>query len=205
MTRSSAPDDPKPSSAAEAWNQRYAEGRTRWDLGGPPPVLTSLLATIEPGRRVLVPGAGRGHDAIAWAQAGHRVVAIDIAPLAVEAARALADERSVQIEVLEADIFALPGALTAAFDVVWEQTCFCAIPVERRGNYVRAMAQALVPGGKLYGLFWNHGQPGGPPFDVRREDVEAAFPPVFAIESIEAVKESVPQRRPEFLAVMRRV
>ena len=88
--------------------------------------------------------------------------------------------------------------------MVWEQTCFCAIPPARRLDYVRAMARALAPGGRLLGLFWNHGHPGSQPFDVRPEDVKALFPPRFAVEGIEPVEGSVPDRRPEFLAFLRR-
>ena len=192
-------------SESDAWNQRYVEGRTGWDLGGPPPALVRVIAAQAPGRRVLVPGAGRGHDAIAWAEAGHQVVAIDFAPLAVAAARENAAARGLVIEVREADIFALPGELAGSFDLVWEQTCFCAIPTERRGDYVQAMAAVLKPGGRIVALLWNHGRTGGPPFDVRREDVEGLFPPAFVVERIEAVPDSAAGREPEILAVLRRV
>jgi SAM-dependent methyltransferase len=195
-------------SHADDWNQRYAEGNTAWDLGGPPPVLVRVIAAhpLATARlRVLVPGAGRGNDAIAWAEAGHEVVAVDFANLAVAAAREQAAARGVSMEVLEADVFALPAALAGSFDLAWEQTCFCAIPVERRPDYARAMAEVLRPGGRLFALLWNHGREGGPPFDVRREDVEAVFPPRFVVERVEAVPDSAPRRVPELLAVMRRV
>ena len=194
-------------SDADSWNQRYVEGRTGWDLGAPPPALVRILHATPPtpkALRVLVPGAGRGLDAIAWAQAGHEVVAIDFAPLAVAAMREHTAARGIAMEVLQADIFQLPQAFAGTFDRVWEQTCFCAIPVERRADYVRAMATVLRPGGRLVGLLWNHGEEGGPPFDVRREDVEALFPPLFTVESIEAVPDSVAGRTPELLVELRK-
>jgi methyl halide transferase len=76
--------------------------------------------------------------------------------------------------------------------------------MDRRSDYVRSMASVLRPGGRLVGLLWNHGRPGGPPYDVRREDVEALFPPLFTIESIEAVPDSIAGRTPEMLATLRR-
>ncbi len=187
------------------WNQRYVEGTTRWDLPAPPPALLRAIAATPPRLRVLVPGAGRGLDAITWAEAGHEVVAIDFAPLAVASARENAAARGVAVEVLEADIFQLPEALAGTFNRVWEQTCFCAIPVERRADYVRAMAAVLKPGGKLLALLWNHGNEGGPPFDVKREDVEALFPPEFVVERVEAVPDSLAGRTPELLVEMGRV
>ncbi len=186
------------------WNQRYTEGDTPWDLDAPPPALLRVIAAAPRGLRVLVPGAGRGLDAIAWAEAGHEVVAIDFAPLAVASMRERVAARGVAIEVLQADIFQLPEALAGTFDRVWEQTCFCAIPVERRGDYVRSMASVLRPGGCLVGLLWNHGRPGGPPYDVRREDVEALFPPLFTVDRIEAVPDSIARRAPEMLVTLRR-
>ena len=191
-------------SESEAWNQRYVEGRTGWDLGEPPPALRRVIAARPQPLRVLVPGAGRGHDALAWAEAGHRVVAVDFAPLAVVAARENAAARGVEMAVHEADIFALPGDLAGAFDLVWEQTCFCAIPPERRDDYARAMAAVLRPGGQIVALLWNHGKAGGPPFDVRREDVDAAFAEAFVVEEVTVVPDSAAGRTPEMLAVLRR-
>ena len=191
-------------SAAGEWNQRYVEGRTAWDLGGPPPALVRVIAAQTAPRRVLVPGAGRGHDPLAWAEAGHAVVAVDFAPLAVAAARENAAARGVPLEVLEADVLALPPARLGSFDLVWEQTCFCAIPVERRPDYARSMAAALRPGGLLLALLWNHGREGGPPFDVSRAHVEAVFPPLFTVERLDPVADSIAGRTPELYAELRR-
>jgi SAM-dependent methyltransferase len=192
-------------SESEAWNQRYVDGKTAWDLGGPPPALVRVIAARPPSLRVLVPGAGRGHDALAWAQAGHQVVAVDFAPLAVVAARENAAARGVAMEVHEGDIFALPDTFAGSFDLVWEQTCFCAIPPERRADYARSMAAVLRPGGHIVALFWNHGREGGPPHDVTREDVDRIFSGAFVVEEVSAVPDSPAGRDPELLAVLRRV
>ncbi|MEL6712741.1 MAG: hypothetical protein AAFP86_03160, partial [Planctomycetota bacterium] len=61
------------------WADRYRAGDTPWDIGGPHPELSirlqdGRLAPPEPGEsRALVPGAGRGHDAIALARRGWQV------------------------------------------------------------------------------------------------------------------------------------
>ena len=94
---------------AESWEQRYVEGSTGWDLGGPPPALVDLLASLGGGpRRVLVPGCGNGHDAVAWAKAGHAVVAVDYAPSAVLGTQGNAEAAGVEVDVRQADLFALP-------------------------------------------------------------------------------------------------
>jgi methyl halide transferase len=192
---------------AAYWNGRYVEGRTGWDLGGPPAALIRVIRALStpPARlRVLVPGAGRGHDALAWAEAGHEVTAADFAPLAVAAMREAAAARGLPLAVREADIFALPDDFAGAFDVVWEQTCFCAIPPDRRPDYARAMAACLAPGGQLVGLFWAHGREGGPPFDVQRDHVRAALGGRFTIVAMDDVPDSPPGRSPELLAWLRR-
>jgi methyl halide transferase len=195
-------------SGATAWNERYVEGRTGWDLGGPPPALIRVIRGFPAPLRVLVPGAGRGHDALAWAEAGHHVTAVDFAPLAVAAAREAAAVRGLPLVVREADVLTwpLPGELAGAFDLVWEQTCFCAIPPDRRPDYARAMEGCLAPGGQLVGLFWAHGREGGPPFDVQPDHVRAIFGERarFSILRTEDVPDSPPGRSPELLAWLRR-
>jgi SAM-dependent methyltransferase len=181
------------------WNTRYAEGRDRWDLGRAPPILERLIAAQTRRHRVLVPGAGHGHDAIAWARAGHRVVSFDIAPLAVESLRRRAGDAGLDIDVREADVLAPPVALHGQFDLVWEQTCLCALPPEQRRPYLQAMAQLLGPGGRMVALLWNHGNEGGPPWDMSPVLVERLLVGLFTIDRRERVTESIAEREPEWL------
>lgn len=175
---------------APAWNARYAEGSDGWTLDDTPPVIAKILAgellelpqaDLQPPRRVLVPGAGRGHDAVGWARAGHEVVAVDWAQLAVDAMRARIDGGAPAFEVRRADVLDLPEDLHASFDFVWEQTCLCALYPERHEAYVESMWRALRPGGELVALLWNHGQPDGPPFDMAPSLVEDLFAPRFTM------------------------
>jgi SAM-dependent methyltransferase len=184
----------------EAWESRWVGGDTPWDLGMPPPVLSDVIARAGPGPlRVLVPGAGSGQDAVAWARAGHEVVAVDFAPTAAARARRLAQEADVGLRVIEADVLDLSPHLSGTFDLVWEHTCFCALPPERRAAWVAATANALRPGGRVVALLWNHGRPGGPPFDVEPSAARAAFSERFDVVSLAPVARSAPGREGEFL------
>ncbi len=187
------------STDAGHWNARYAEGRDRWDLGRSPPILDRLIAAQTRPRRVLVPGAGHGHDALAWARAGHRVVAFDFAPLAVESLRRRASEQGVEIDVREVDVLDPPVGLRGHFDLVWEQTCLCALPPEQRRPYLQAMAQVLGPGGQLLALLWAHGNEGGPPWDMSPVVVEQLLVGLFTVDRRERVAESIVEREPEWL------
>lgn len=202
----SAPDPAAQQSATAAdWEQRYREGTTPWDLGGPPPALLRVLERLGPARarRVLVPGAGLGHDAFAFARAGYRVTAVDLAPSACAEMRARAQRAGLLIEVVEADVLALPEAFQGLFDLVWEQTCLCALPPERRTDYATALRRALRPEGELSALLWNHGQPGGPPYDIPPALARSVFLGPFTETTFELVPPSPAGRRAEFLLVLR--
>lgn len=157
------------------WNRRYEENDTPWDKGGAHPVLADMLAQGVLSGRVLVPGCGTGHDVRELARRGLNVLGLDVAPLALEQARASAPVGAETY--LLGDLFHLPSDLRGAFDGVFEHTCFCAIDPAKRGEYVSAVASALRPGGKLSAVFFldpgNHGD--GPPFGCSTAELDGLF------------------------------
>ena len=184
------------------WEGRYRADDAPWDLGRAPPSLEQLVASIEDrALRVFVPGAGRGHDALCWARAGHPVTALDLAPTAVEQGRALTGE---PVAWVLGDLFALPPALRGAFDIVWEQTCLCALPPDRRFDYALAVASVLRPGGTFHGVLWEHGKEGGPPWSITEEIARDALGGAFEIERIERIPDWSKQRWNEFMIQARR-
>ncbi|MFZ4483533.1 MAG: methyltransferase domain-containing protein [Chthoniobacterales bacterium] len=157
------------------WNQRYVEGDTPWDKGAAHPVLGDALTQGLLTGRVLLLGCGTGHDVRALAQRGLEVVGLDVAPLAIERARA---HRVVGGETyVLGDLFDLPVDLRGAFDGVFEHTCFCAIDPAQRADYVAAVAAALKPGGRLLAVFYaDPGHAGeGPPFGCTKAELDALF------------------------------
>ena len=132
------------------WEALYQTGETQWDKGAPAPALLEYLAHTPLIGRVLVPGCGRGHDVRAIAAAGaDEVIGLDLAPSAFAGVETLPNTHFVV-----GDLFNLPLDFTAAFDAVYEHTCFCAIPRECRDDYVHAVAGALKPGGRLLAIFY---------------------------------------------------
>lgn len=169
------------------WNQRYSGGNVPgWDLGRPSPVVLRLLPVVHhPPARVLIPGCGLGHDALALDRRGYSVTAIDFAPLAAERARA----NGVEVQVMDffhAD-FSEQGL--GVFDMVCEHTLFCAIPPSRRDDYVAAAARALRPGGKLFGAFLDFDNAalkrGGPPYGTSASELLHRFNGAFEVERLE--------------------
>jgi SAM-dependent methyltransferase len=163
------------------WNRRYLEGDTPWDKGTAHPVLEDLLTHGALRGRVLVPGCGSGHDVRGLAARGLEVVGLDVAPLAIE--RALSHPRVGTETYRTGDLFHLPGDMLGAFDGVFEHTCFCAIDPARRPDYVRAIASALRPGGRLLAVFYAEpdGDGDGPPFGCTPGELDALFGGAFRV------------------------
>jgi len=159
------------------WQQRYETNDTPWEKGAPHPGLVEFLKKSPVRGRVLVPGCGTGHDVRALAATADEVVGVDIAPGAIAAAKQHPEVGGERF--LVADLFALPAGMRGAFDWVFEHTCFCAIDPAQRGNYVRAVASALVPGGHLLAIFFLNPDmdPGeqGPPFGVTPGELAELF------------------------------
>jgi SAM-dependent methyltransferase len=179
------------------WEDAYQAGRDAWDLGGPTPIFQRLLRCGEfPPGRVMVLGAGRGYDAREFARHGFTVTAVDFATEAVRAMRASADPEA-PVDILQADIFALPQALHGTFDYVLEYTCFCAIDPQRRTEYADVVRQLLRPGGIYIDLvFPISDHAGGPPFALSvAEPLDLFAARGFTLLRREAPLDSVSSRR----------
>lgn len=189
-----------------AWENRYREGNTPWDLSGPTPEFLRLAeAGIIPKRgAALVPGGGRGHDAIWLAQRGMEVDLVDFAPSALRAALENASAVKAALFAYRQDFFALPTLAyhQNRYDLFLEYTFFCAIDPERRPDYVLAAKKLLKPGGKLVGLFFPlEMEKEGPPFVVSREEVERLFGPHFSLEFREPAASVKPRAGREFVGI----
>src|SRR5262245_16686906 len=111
----------------QKWETDYARKTDGWDLGGPTPIFKRLILSQQliPGRMIVL-GAGRGHDAREFARHGFQVTAVDFASHAIHELERLADPEA-PIEILQHDLFTLPHKMDDSFDYVLEYTCFCAI------------------------------------------------------------------------------
>ena len=166
------------------WDQRYLDGTDRWELGAPAPPLARFLKeqaqAPQPPGRVLVPGCGRGHEAALLASLGFEVVGLDFSAEAVREARRLHGEQAgrltwVQADLLDAEALDAAGLGSASCDGVLEHTCYCAIDPALRQAYRSTVARLLQPEGWLFGLFWCHRRPGGPPYGSDADQLVADF------------------------------
>ncbi len=182
-----------------AWEQRYQENQAPWDLGFPAPPFVNLLASAQapkPGRMAVL-GCGGGEDALLFAEAGFDVTGFDFAPSAIARARTTAQARELSAQFLQRDIFDLEAEFQGSFDYVLEHTCFCAIDVELRAQYVQVVSSLLRPEGQLIALFFTHNRLGGPPFGVKPQEVLDCFSPSFDITLFQQAEDSIPRRKGE--------
>jgi SAM-dependent methyltransferase len=121
-----------------------------WVLLAPHPALVSWLACQPaPGdETALVIGCGSGDDAEGLCRRGYRVTAFDIAPTAIPRCRERF--RGSLVDARVADLFALPAEWHAGFDLVVEVRTLQSLPPDRRGAAVRAVAQTVRPGGRVW-------------------------------------------------------
>ncbi|MEQ1746574.1 MAG: methyltransferase domain-containing protein [Saprospiraceae bacterium] len=177
------------------WEIRWQAGQTGWDLGVASPPLTAYADQIPLERRnlrVMIPGCGNGHEALYLLRAGFtNIVMVDIAPTAVERLTARLDagfpDWATRLRVLCGDFFTLKGV----FDLILEQTFFCALDPTRRGDYAQKMHDLLAPGGTLAGVFFDRDFEGGPPFSGSQAEYRALLGPLFHIKTLSPCHNSV--------------
>ncbi len=189
------------------WNQRYLDNNIGWDLGKVSPPFVHLVESgmLAPHSTILIPGAGRGWEAIYLARLGFQVTVVDFAPEAISSVRREAEREGVKVNLVEEDLFLLDPERHGLFDYLLEQTCFCAIDPPRRPEYVQMAARMIHPGGELVGLFYIHGREGGPPWTTTAEEVRILFRQEFDFVEFALSSQSVESRKgEEILARLRR-
>lgn len=177
---------------AEFWLQRWQEGRTGFHQPHPTPLLERYWDRIgaRAGSTVLVPLAGKSHDLDWLAARGHRVIGVELSPLAVQqffAERGIAPEvhddadgihhRAGSIDLIQGDAFALSDALLAECDLIYDRAALIALPADLRRRYLTTVYARLRPGcrGLLITLAYPEHEKAGPPFSVDAGEVAQLF------------------------------
>jgi SAM-dependent methyltransferase len=161
-----------------SWNDSYKSGEPLpWDTGTPDPMLISVIEShrIAPGRALDV-GCGTGTNAIYLAQRGFEVVGVDIAPAAVEKARANANGRC-RFETVDFLTATPPGG---PFQFAFDRGCFHVFDDDRdRARFAQNVAAVLVDGGlwlSLIGSTEGPARESGPPRRSARDVISAIEP-----------------------------
>ncbi len=182
------------------WENRYNQKETGWDCGTiTEPLKTYFDQVITKESSILITGAGNGHEFEYLIQNGFtNVYVLDIAEQPIANIR----ERLPNVApnfFLHHDFFELDGQ----FDLIVEQTFFCALDVKLRKAYVQKMKSLLKPGGKLVGLLFQFPlTESGPPFGGSRAEYMELFSADFDIKVMETAYNSIKPREGNELFVI---
>lgn len=181
------------------WSQRYLNNETGWDVGSPSTPLKEYIDQLENKNiKILIPGCGNAHEAQYLFENGFtNVFVIDLSPIPLQnLKKRLPDFPESQL--LEGDFF----DLTNHFDLILEQTMFCAIDPRLRMEYARKATEILNEGGKLVGVLFNREFEGGPPFGGTKDEYVTYFSNHFQNVYLEPCYNSIKPRQNSELFMM---
>ncbi len=176
----------------EFWNKRYEENTTGWDLGEVSPPLKAYFDQLtDKNLKIIIPGCGNAYEAEYLHKNGFtNVFLVDIAPLALENFSRRVPGFPKE-HLIQADFFTHQDT----YDLMVEQTFFCAIHPSLRQKYARHAASILKKGGKLIGLLFDDElNTDHPPYGGCRQEYLQYFTPYFDIKIMETAYNSIAPR-----------
>ncbi len=176
------------------WNDRYLKNQTGWDIGAAAPSLMDYLNQLKnKSISILIPGCGNAHEALFLIKNGFtNITLLDIAP---ELVSRLAEKFKAHIpaplKIINQNFF----EHKEKYDLIIEQTFFCALLPSLRKAYVTQMQELLNPGGKLVGLLFNRAFEGGPPFGGNEKEYRDLLEEKFTIKTMASAYNSIEPRK----------
>lgn len=174
------------------WTAKYRDKELGWDMGSVSPPIKAYIDQLEDRDiSILIPGAGNAYEAeYLYNQGFTRVDVLDISaePLKNLSVRVpqFPKERLIQSDFFE---------WQRMYDLILEQTFFCALDPKLRQAYAKKMHDLLNPGGKLVGLFFDFPlTESGPPFGGHYKEYVETFEKWFDIRVFERCHNSVKPR-----------
>lgn len=182
------------------WNNRYLKGETGWDIGDvSTPVKEYIDQLDNKNIAILIPGCGNAYEAEYLLKKGFtNVTLVDISTIAAEAVKEKLASYGNKLKVIRGDFF----EQSEKYDLILEQTFFCAIDPSMRKNYAEKMYSLLKQNGKLVGVFFDREFEGGPPFSGNKTEYMNLFAPLFDILVMERAYNSIAPRNDTELFVI---
>ena len=174
------------------WTSRYDNDMSGWDVGEITPPLKDFVDTIgDKTLEILIPGAGNAHEAEYLHNQGFTNVTVcDLSKKPLENLKNRCPSFP-ESHLIQGDFF----DLQSKFDLIIEQTFFCAIDPSLRKNYAEKAKSLLNPNGQIIGLMFDVEFPfNGPPFGGKAEDYKVLFSKYFEYISIEKCTSSITPR-----------
>lgn len=173
------------------WDAQYKSNTTGWDLGIiSTPIRSYIDSLTDKNIRILIPGGGNSYEAEYLLDKGFtNITVLDIAPTLIHQLQKKFSEKS-GIKIVLGDFFEHQGE----YDLIIEQTFFCALPPSLRQRYVWKMHQLTAEKALLVGLLFNRTFEKGPPFGGSLSEYEQLFPFAFHWKHLAICHNSVTPR-----------
>lgn len=187
------------------WSSRYKNNDVAWDMGEVSPPLKEYFDQLtDKYITILIPGCGNAYEAEYLLQQGFKnITLIDISPLPVDKLKKnFSAFLNKEIHIICGDFF----TLNQTFDLIVEQTFFCAIYPSLRTDYANKMHELLNANGKLTGVFFNRTFDAGPPFSGSRTEYNLLFKNKFQIRTMDECFNSInPRKGSELFVILQKL
>lgn len=184
----------------KVWNDRYLNKEIGWDIGQVSTPLKEYFDQLDDKNiKILIPGCGNAYEAEYLFHSGFKnIYLIDWAQKALNDFHKRNPEFPVNNLICD-DFFNHQGT----YDLIVEQTFFCAINPSLRKNYVAKMKQLIAVNGKLVGLLFNDKlYSERPPFGGKKSDYIKLFSNYFDNVFMEKAYNSIPPRKERELFII---
>ncbi|MCC6180628.1 MAG: methyltransferase domain-containing protein [Bacteroidia bacterium] len=182
------------------WNNRYLTDDFKWDIGYPsPPLIEYTMQLQNKNLKILIPGAGNSYEAEYLYNHGFKnVYVLDFAQQALDNFKNRVPNFPVQ-QLINQNFFEHHGQ----YDLILEQTFFCALHPSLRHQYVQHMYALLKQSGKLVGVLFNDAlNETQPPFGGNKNTYQLLFEGIFKIKKMELCYNSISPRKDRELFIL---
>lgn len=193
-------------SSKEYWNNRYLNSEIGWDIGYVSTPLKEYFDQIEDKeKKILIPGGGNSYEAEYLYKKGFKnVFVIDIAPSPLDNLQKRIPDFPENHLVL-GDFFDLH--YQEYFDIIIEQTFFCAINPSLRRKYAEKCHTLLNKNGKISGLLFDDPlNTDKPPFGGNKEEYKGYFKDLYHLKKFEKAYNSIlPRSNRELFIILEKI
>lgn len=176
----------------EYWENKYYENTTGWDVGyASTPLTTYFDQLTNKDLKILIPGGGNCYEAEYLFENGFKNV--HVIDIALQPLKNLKKRfpNFPEDQLINNDFFNHVGS----YDLIIEQTFFCALDPKFRKSYSNKMHELLAENGKIIGLLFNFELTNeGPPFGGSIVEYIKLFYENFTIEVLERCYNSIKPR-----------
>lgn len=174
------------------WEEKFSENETGWDIGYVSTPLKEYFDQLtNKDLKILIPGSGNGYEVEYLYKLGFKnVFVVEWSDTAVKNFLTRFPKFPA-LNIFTEDFFLHKGK----FDLIIEQTFFCALHPSQRENYVKKVHELLSSNGKLAGLLFDREfNPNNPPFGGSKNEYVKLFEPYFNFKYFDSCYNSIPPR-----------